>query len=851
MERRNLSLLAAVVASFFALALAAPGAEAAPCGTPGNNEIIEENCLPGSPASEWDVSGAGSATIQGFATDISVQQGGTVGFKVDTNAADYRLDIYRMGYYGGDGARYVTTVQPSVALPQNQPACAEQASTGLIDCGNWAQSASWNVPGNATSGIYFAKLVRESGGDGASHVMFIVRDDDGASDLLFQTSDTTWQAYNTYGGNSFYAGSPDNRAYKLSYNRPFITRGNAPEDWVFNAEYPMVRWIERNGYDVSYTTGVDSDRLPAELLEHKLFLSVGHDEYWSGTQRANVEAARDAGVNLAFFSGNEVFWKTRWENNRRTLVTYKETHANGKIDPEASIWTGTWRDPRPYNPQGARPENELTGTVFTVNAGSAALRVPADDGKLRLWRNTPVASQLPGGVAELTDDSVGYEWDEDLDNGSRPDGLVRLSSTTVSGVDKLQDYGSTYASGTATHHLTLYRDANGPSKDALVFGAGTVQWSWGLDAQHDRGSAAANASMQQATVNLFADMASQPGTLQSGLVAASPSTDAAPPTSAITFPAAGATLEQRTPLTIQGTASEAQGRVGAVEVSVDDGATWHPATGRESWSYTWTPDRAGPITLRTRAADDSGNLSAASAGVTVTVSGRTCPCSMFGAMAPAGSTNNDGPTPIEAGVRFRSDQDGLITALRYYKGAGWTGTRKGHLWNADGSQQLAAVDFTGETATGWQQAAAHAAGAGDQGHDLRRLLPLERRVVHGRRRLLRDAVLGGAAARAVRRQRRVRLREPPAATSPPRPSATRTTGRTWSSRPPTATRRRSRRSTRPTAASGSGPEPPCGPRSPSRSTPRASPRAPSSCAPPPARSCPRASATSPRRARRR
>ena len=306
--------------------------------------------------------------------------------------------------------------------------------------------------------------MREDGGDGASHVMFIVRDDDGASDLLFQTSDTTWQAYNTYGGNSLYAGSPDSRAYKVSYNRPFITRGNAPEDWVFNAEYPMVRWLERNGYDVSYTTGVDSDRLPAELLEHKLFLSVGHDEYWSGTQRANVEAARDAGVNLAFFSGNEVFWKTRWENRTaaRSSPTRRRT-PNAQDRPEASIWTGTWRDPRPFNPQGARPENALTGTDRSPSTpGTAALRVPADDGKLRLWRNTPVRLAAAGRRRRRsTDDTVGYEWDEDLDNGSRPAGLVRLSSTTVSGVDKLQDYGSTYASGTATHHLTLYRDANG------------------------------------------------------------------------------------------------------------------------------------------------------------------------------------------------------------------------------------------------------------------------------------------------------------------------------------------------------------------------------------------------------
>ena len=147
-----------------------------------------------------------------------------------------------------------------------------------------------------------------------------------------------------------------------------------------------------------------------------------------------------------------------------------------------------------------------------VNSGDAALQVPAEDGKLRLWRGTGVASQAAAGqTSTLAPNTVGYEWDEDLDNGARPAGLVRLSSTTVNGAEVLQDYGHSYAAGTATHHLTLYRDTNGAGPDALVFGAGTVQWSWGLDSTHERGSGAADPSMQQATVNLFADMGAQPG----------------------------------------------------------------------------------------------------------------------------------------------------------------------------------------------------------------------------------------------------------------------------------------------------------------------------------------------------
>ena len=194
-------------------------------------------------------------------------------------------------------------------------------------------------------------------------------------------------------------------------------------------------------------------------------MSVGHDEYWSLDQRRHVEAARDAGVHLAFFSGNEVFWKTRWEPSidgeedpHRTLVTYKETHDNAKIDPVADVWTGTWRDSRPFNPEGPQPENALTGTIFTVNAWrNDPLIVPAKYAALRFWRNTEIAKLKPGESAVLPKGLLGHEWDEDLDNGFRPPGLFHLSETTIDNVPYLQDNGSVYDSGTATHHLTLYR----------------------------------------------------------------------------------------------------------------------------------------------------------------------------------------------------------------------------------------------------------------------------------------------------------------------------------------------------------------------------------------------------------
>src|SRR5579884_2277770 len=542
----------------------------ASCSAPAN-PIEAENCLPGSPPSEWDVSDGGSDTIVGFATDISVNQGQTISFKINTNAKNYTIDIYRMGYYGGMGARKIVSIKPSAALPQTQPACLTDSATSLYDCGNWAVSASWQVPANATSGIYFAHLIRtDTGAD--NHIVFIVRNDSSHSNILFQTSDETWEAYNSYGGFSVYHGTTgdlDDRAYKVSYNRPFNNRTQPTAvSWVFYAEYAMVRWLEANGYDVSYFTGVDAARNGVLIKNHKVYLSVGHDEYWSGPQRANVEAALAAGVNLAFFSGNEVFWKTRWENSidgsntpYRTMVCYKESLANAVIDPaDPPIWTGSWRDPRFSPPaDGGRPENGLTGTIFYVNGTrNDAITVPAAYGKLRFWRNTPIATQGSGQVATLPAGTLGFEWDQDVDNGFRPGGLIDLSSTTlnVNGY-YLQDYGNTFGAGTATHSLTLYRASGG----ALVFGAGTVQWSWGLDNHHTNGSAAASPAMQQATVNLLADMGVQPATLQSGLIPASASTDVSPPISSISSPTSGATVQSGSAVTISGTASDGGGIV--------------------------------------------------------------------------------------------------------------------------------------------------------------------------------------------------------------------------------------------------------------------------------------------------
>ena len=672
-----------------------------PCA-PGGNKIACENSKPGTDPAIWDnVSGAGDDSIQGFSTDISVNVGQRIDFKIDTDASAYTIDIFRTGWYQGLGARKITSVVPSAPLPQQQPECINDLTTETVDCGNWAVSASWNVPSTAVSGVYVA-LLRRSNGD-SSHITFIVRDDASTSDVVFQTADTTWQAYNLYGGSNFYRGGANGRAYKLSYNRPVSTRdGIGGRDFFFSNEYPLVRFLERNGYDVSYISGVDAHRRGNLIKNHKVYLSVGHDEYWSGAQRANVLAARDAGVNLQFLAGNEMYWRVRYEDSldsshtpHRTLVTYKETWDRRKSDPSPES-TATWRDPRyaPAAQGGGSPENALIGTMYMVNHDDLALTVRSEEGKYRLWRNTSLTSVPAGEQRVLAPHTIGYESNEDIDNGFRPDGLVRLSTTVGPTPEYLRDYGNTVTPGTTTHNLTLYKAPSG----ALVFSAGTVQWTWGLDAVHDSPFAPepADIRMQQAQVNLLADMNAQPSTLMAGLVPAAKSTDTTGPTTTITSPAANADVANGTQRTVTGTATDTGGRVAGVEVSTNDGDTWHPATGTTSWSYTYDQKGMGTTTIRVRATDDSANIGAvATRDVNV-----QCPCSVFGSEVPPVAATDDGGA-VELGLRFTPTTAGFLTGVRFYKGAGNGGTHQGSLWTAAGAQ-LATGTFTSETAAGWQ-----------------------------------------------------------------------------------------------------------------------------------------------------
>ena len=468
-----------------------------PCAPPNGNPIVCENQLPGAPESEWDIIWRGRARAFRASRRTSASTGGRPSASRSTRTPRTIASTSTAWATTAAWARARSRrSNPSAALPQNQPNCLTRSPRpGLIDCGNWAVSASWAVPADAVSGIYFAKAIRTDTG-GASHIVFIVRDDAGNSDLLFQTSDTTWQAYNQYGGNSLYVGGRRPAAPTRSATTVRSRRAStAPEDWVFNAEYPMVRWLEANGYNVSYFTGVDTDRIGAEIREHKIFLSVGHDEYWSArsarTSKRRAAPACTWRFSAATRCSGRRAGRTASRRRRRRIARWSPTRRRTPTPRSIPIRRLDRHLARsPLQPAGRRRPARERADRHDLHG---QLGHDGDPGAGRRRQDALLAQHLdrqPGAGR------VGHAAERHarlrVGRGSRQRLPARRAHPAV-GYDRQPAWSSSRTTarltrqGTANHALTLYRHASG----ALVFGAGTVQWSWGLDSNHDRGSAAA------------------------------------------------------------------------------------------------------------------------------------------------------------------------------------------------------------------------------------------------------------------------------------------------------------------------------------------------------------------------
>lgn len=329
--------------------------------------IGDENAKPGSTA--WRITNpAKQNEIEGFASLTSVDRGDDISLFVSSSDPTYTIEVFRMGWYDGMGARSMMSPVTRSGIKQSIP--FPDLETGLIEC-QWDDPYILHIPRSPdstewASGIYLVLLTAEPSGK-QSYIIFVVRDDVRRSDLLFQSSVATYQAYNDWGGRSLYS---DPRAYKVSFNRPY-SQGNGSGDFIAGMyELLMLRFLEREGYDVTYSTDVDTHANGALLQLHNAFLSVGHDEYWSWEMRDNVEAARDAGLNLGFFSSNVSYWQIRFEPSsitmapNRTIVCFKSSLLDPlATDPDPEKRRRTTTEFR--RPPVDRPESQMMGIMYT------------------------------------------------------------------------------------------------------------------------------------------------------------------------------------------------------------------------------------------------------------------------------------------------------------------------------------------------------------------------------------------------------------------------------------------------------------------------------------------------------
>ncbi len=481
------------VGAFWLLLLISSGAWAQ------QNVIQAENAKPGD--ADWPLTVlADNPTVQGYASQTSVNRGETIRFFVSSAAPSYTMTIYRMGWYGGAGARKML----SVTLPgTQQPVPAPDPVTGLIDA-NWPESYRVTIPQSSdktdwATGVYLAKLTPSSGSE--SYIIFVVRDDSATSTYTFQQAVTTYEAYNGWGGKSLYPfNSTNGQARKVSFNRPYKGQGYA--DWgagfFLQWEIYFLHFLEREGYDVSYITNLDVHANAGQLQRHKALLIAGHDEYWTYQMRAGVQAAQAQGVHIGFFSSNQTYWQIRLEASaagdaNRTIVGYKE--AAQSEDPFAldgdpsndKFITARYRDLKPIfgvDDPVARPENALVGVMYHGDPFTGDI-VVSDPTNWAYSGTGVVAGTRFTGL-------LGYETDAIFDNGYSPSGLQKIAESP-------DPWGSAHAATYTT------------SRGSIVFAAGSMQWSWGLDNYGYRNLE--NDAVKQTTRNVLARFAIAPPTL--------------------------------------------------------------------------------------------------------------------------------------------------------------------------------------------------------------------------------------------------------------------------------------------------------------------------------------------------
>jgi N,N-dimethylformamidase beta subunit-like protein len=474
-----------------------------------DNPIRAENRRPGS--RDWRIGAGGTVAaddlgrqIKGYASAASVNLGESIGFHVSTEPAGrFTVDIYRMGDYGGLGARRLASSPSLPGAVKSEP--VTDPANGMISC-DWSADWALEVPRDWTSGSYLAAFTSDTGH--RSFAPFVVRDDARRADFLVVLPFATYQAYNQwpldgkvgkslyygYGhdGNPNAAGSEagsartdvhgapiayGTRAKKVSFSRPYSGVGLPQRA---DLDYEFLQWAERSGYDVSYSTSVDLHEGRVEASQYSALVFSGHDEYWSRTMRDTVTAAMDDGTHLAFIAANNVYWHVRFEPDPQGHGAPVMACWKSDPDPEtdASGPTCLWRT---VSSNGAQAEQSLIGVQYNgIPKSEVPLSVSTPDHWF--WAGTGVKDQ------ELIPGIVGGEADGFDSGAPRPDSTEH---TMLSASHYMALGGSNWP---RIQHTSLYETARG----AVVFDAATFNWSFGLNRP-----GYVDARIQKATQNLF------------------------------------------------------------------------------------------------------------------------------------------------------------------------------------------------------------------------------------------------------------------------------------------------------------------------------------------------------------
>jgi hypothetical protein len=474
-----LTLFAALQLIGSATAAPAPAAASSLRDDDEENPIVEENRHPGSdlwqlPSAGFQVADDIGLQIKGYPAKSSTRPGGSVDLRVTvTPAQDFQVDVLRLGYYQGHGARLLRHLGPIHGI-QQQP-CATEPDTRMLSC-DWKTSLKLHVSEDWLSGVYVAVLSSANGFQ--SLIPFWVVDDSRHSDLLFLSSLNTYQAYNNFPydpppsdpqglpqtGHSLYDFNSANGipAVKVSFDRPFNSQYGGPGDGgVFDFEPELIAFVEQNGYDVTYAPDPVIDNTPAILLHHKAVVIGGHSEYWTMAAYNGAIAARAYGVGLAFISANEIYWQVRYERNkdevaRRVMVGYKDFAPDPVPDPR--LRTIRWR-------ALGRPEQKLVGVQFPVdgNMNFGGQPYVAENTDHWVYAGSGLSDDVPVNV-----EAVGYEIDNYDPTVGRPEG----TEYTILAESPFVNFNSI----NYIHNSSIYRGMGGN----WVWATGSMDWSWTL-----------------------------------------------------------------------------------------------------------------------------------------------------------------------------------------------------------------------------------------------------------------------------------------------------------------------------------------------------------------------------------